>query len=538
MQPTQGYSPKDLVFGDDGRKRLISGIEKLSNAVKSTLGPSGNTVLIESLTHTHGITVTKDGVTVAKSIDLIDPIENLAVKMMKEAADRTATEAGDGTTSSIVLAEALVKAGFNEITEDLNRTEVLRSMVEISAKVVEKLKSGSKRVNHQILFDVATVSANNDKRIGHIIADTYKAVGKTGVVTVGQSPTEETYAEVTTGIKIDRGYSSPMFINNQRRDECVLEDAMVLVCDIEITNLLNLQAALAPLITAGKKLLIISPAGTNAINTLAANVIKGTLKACIIPPPSSGYRQHELMQDIAVALGATYFSSATGDDLTRITAADMGRAEKVVVDKSRTTIVRYASSEEHQERIDQRVAELRQQYAEAKKKSDKDFLLERIASLTGGVGVIFVGGNTDLERKELQDRVEDSVCAVRSALEEGVVSGAGKALYEIQVSDLMPQVLTKEQWAAVRIMGAGLGIPLKQILENAGLSIGNCYPEESLDGEGYNLKTGRYGNLIQMGVVDPLKVTRSALENAVSVAVTILSTNAIVTMARSYDTTN
>jgi chaperonin GroEL len=390
-------------------------------------------------------------------------------------------------------------------------------------------------------LDVATVSANNDKKLGYLIADTYKAVGKTGIVTVDKSMTYDTYAEVTNGIKVNRGYSSPYFVNDQKRDECVLDGehgVRVLVCDVEMENLVSIQENIfKPIIQQGLKLLIISPAGNNFVNTLAANSMKGILKVCVIPPPSSGYRQSELMQDIAVALGATYFSGATGSDMTLATFADLGHAKKVVVGKNKTTIIR-STLKSSQEDIDKRVTELRAAYSEAKKKSDKDFLLERIASLTGGVGVIFVGGNTDLEVKELYDRADDAVRAVSSAVEEGVVPGAGKALYEINPFEFIPDTPTIEQHIAATILQKSITVPLKQILENAGLSIGNCYPEESLDGEGYNLKTGRYGNLIQMGVVDPLKVTRSALENAVSVAVTILSTNAIVTMARSYDTNN
>lgn len=529
-----GYSPKDLHFDQAGRQKLISGISKMASAVKSTLGPGGNTVVIESPHHTHGITVTKDGVTVAKAIDLIDPVENLAVKMMREAADRTATSAGDGTTTAIVLTEALVKAGDEMIGSEHNRTEVLRSMVEITDKVVEKLKSQSRKVSKSMLSDIATISANNDPLVGNIIADVYKKVGNTGIVTVERSQTAETYSETTKGLKVNRGFLSPLFVNNQRKDECVLEDVMVLVADMEIGNILQLEMVLKPIISEGKKLLIISPCSTNVVNTLAANVIKGNLKVCAIAPPNFGYKQHELMQDIAISVGANYFSEKTGDDMSHINFGDLGHAAKVIVGNDSTVIIK-SDVRSKQDKIDERVKQLWEAHKEATKKADKDFLLERIASLTGGIGVIHVGGNTDLEQKELYDRVDDAVCAVRSALEEGILPGAGKALYDINVNDLGLEWDTREQSVAAMIMIEALQAPLKQILLNVGLDAQIVYGGITQKGVGYNLKTGKVGDLIEMGVIDPLKVTRSALENAVSVAVTILSTNAIVTMARVYE---
>jgi chaperonin GroEL len=533
MVETSGYSPKDLQFGSDGRKKLISGVVKMSKAVKSTLGPSGNTVLIESPHHTHGITVTKDGVTVAKSIDLIDPSENLAVKMMKEAADKTATSAGDGTTTAIVLTEGLVLGGLEHITEGMNRTEVLRHMVDISGKVVDKLRRKAKKVSSSMLLDVAAISANNDKEIGRIIAEVYKDVGKTGIVTVERSQTNETYAETTKGLKFDRGYLSPMFINDQKKDECVFEDVMVLVADIEIANILQIENVLKPIISEGKKLLVISPCNVNVVNTLAANSVKGNLKVVAVPPPNFGYKQHELMHDIAISVGATYFSEKTGDDLSHMNYGDLGHAAKVIVSKDKTVIIRSAAKAD-EKIVDERVKQLWDAHKEATKKGDKDFLLERIASLTGGIGVIFVGGQTDLEQKELYDRVDDAVCAVRSALEEGILPGAGKALLD-ESAEIGDETKSAEYEAAVKIVRNALMAPFQQILANAGLKPSDVYKDSTPVGHGYNLKTGQMGDLIEMGVIDPLKVTRSALQNAVSVAVTILSTNAIITMARSYE---
>lgn len=538
MFDNSSYSPKDLFFGEEGRSKLIDGITKMASAVKSTLGPGGNTVLIESPNVTHSITVTKDGVTVAKAIDLFDPVENLAVRMMKEAAERTATNAGDGTTTAIVLTEAIVKEAIAKMDgEQVNRTELLRQIGQVSDYVVTKLKGKTKKVTNSMLIDVATISANNDKEIGRIISEVYKDVGRTGIVTVEKSQSYETYAETTKGLKFDRGYLSNMFINDQKKDECVFEDVMVLVADIEIANILQIENILKPIITENKKLLIVSPCSVNVVNTLAANVVKGNVKICAVAPPSFGYKQHELMQDIAVSVGATYFSEKTGDDLSLINYSDLGHAAKVIVSSDKTIILK-SNARANAEAIDERVKQLWSAHAMAKRKADKDFILERIASLTGGIGVIYVGGNTDLEQKELYDRVDDAVCAVRSALEEGILPGAGKALFETNLVEFLGDNPSKEREMAVSIMRKALGSPLRQILENVGLNADTVYAMISADGYGYNVKTGEYGDLVKMGVVDPLKVTRSALQNAVSVATTILSTNAIVTMARSFEISN
>ena len=303
-----GFNPKELSFGDEGRNKLISGITQIANAVKSTLGPRGNTVLIESQYVTGGLTVTKDGVTVAKAVDLLDPVENLAVRMMKQAADNTASSAGDGTTTAIVLTEELVKQG-NELMDDTtNRAEVLREIVSETERVIERLKKASKKITNKRLKDVAVISANNDKVIGKVIADTYKKVGKNGIVTVEKSESSETYSETTNGIKIDRGWTSPLFVNNQKKDESILENVHVLVSDAEINNVLAIEGILKPIINEQKKLLIIAPMSVNVVNTLAANVVKNGLQLCVIGPPQFGYKQHELMQDIAVSVGAKYFS--------------------------------------------------------------------------------------------------------------------------------------------------------------------------------------------------------------------------------------
>lgn len=532
-----GFTPKNLDFGSEGQKKLIRGITKMANAVKSTLGPSGNTVLIESPHHTHGITVTKDGVTVAKSIDLLDPVENLAVRMMREAADRTATSAGDGTTTSIVLTEALVTNGISMLNDnpDVSRVDVFRHMVSLTDDVVASLKKKSRKVTKRRLLDVATISANNDKAIGKIIAGVHTEVGENGIVTVEKSMTHETYSEVTNGVKVDRGYTSPMFINNHKRDECIMEDVYILVSDAEISNILQIENILKPIIQGGKKLLIVAPASTNVVNTLAANVMKSKLSMCNVAPPNFGYKQHELMQDIALSVGATYFSEKTGDDLSLINFSDLGHASKVIVGRDSTVILK--DDDSNNAEIKERVAELWVQHDNNPHKQEKEFILTRIASLTGGIGVIYVGGNTDLEQKELFDRVDDAVCAVRSAMEEGILPGSGVALYdecERLLSDKDVDISGSKK-IAYAILSCALLSPMTQIFNNAGLTHETVDTDKVGGSMGYNVKTGEFGDLYKMGVIDPVKVTRTALQNAVSVAVTMLSTDAIVTMARTYE---
>ena len=548
MNNSGGYSPKELHFDSDAQSKLVKGIDKICAAVQSTLGPLGSTVLIESPEHTHGITVTKDGVTVAKSISLLDPVENLAVRIVKQAAERTATNAGDGTTTAIVLTKALVDQGLHWIKKGGNKTEILRELESITREIISNLKKQSIPLTNKNLIDVATISANNDRPIGEIIAETYKKVGKNGIVTVEKSQGSKTYFETTKGIKFDRGYSSHLFINNHKKDECVLEDVSVLVCDSDINNILSIENVLKPIISQGKKLLIVAPCSQNVTNTLAANVMKNSLKLCAVSPPSFGYKQHELMQDIALSVGATYFSENTGDDLSLITFEDLGKAKKIIVGKDSTIILKDTAKSDNKE-INDRVKQLKQAHAIEKNKPDKDFIMSRIASLTGGIGVIYVGGNTDLQQKELYDRVDDAVCAVRSAMEEGILPGGGLALMdqgkwcETFVDDASKDYATKSTITALAMLSSSLRYPAQNIFENAGYTkdwiaqyLKDHTEGKTKDGHGFDVKNNKEGNLMAMGIIDPLKVTKEALQNAVSVAVTILSTNAIVTMAREITT--
>jgi chaperonin GroEL len=534
------YIPKNLEFDQPGRNKLIKGITKISKAVKSTLGPRGKTVLIESPEHIGGMTITKDGVTVANSIFLDDPVENLAVQMLKDAARRTANSAGDGTTTAIVLTEAIIKAGEKLLTEKNNITEVVKSINKFSKVILKQLKKKSRRITKARLLDVATISANNDKSLGKIIADAYNKVGKNGIVTVERSQNHETYATVTNGIKVDRGYTSNLFITNQKNDESVLEDVLVLVCDQEISNILQIENVLKPIIQQNKKLLIIGPCSVNVVNTLAANVVRNGLKLCNIIPPQFGYKQHELMQDIALSVGAKYFSEKTGDDLSLLSMKDLGHADKIISGKSQTVIIK---NNQMTEEIEKRISDLKEQQENTEIVSDKEFINERIASLSGSIGAIYVGGNSDIEQKEKYDRVEDAVCAVRSALQEGIVKGGGLALYysREELNNISKKIVNDDEATAIDILMESLCAPLRQILQNAGLNLDDYY-SVSPDDQGwhaheiiwneYNVKTEVLGDFFKMGVIDPLKVTKTAFENAVSVATTILTTNAIITHAR------
>ena len=537
MNTTGGYSPKELHFDKSARDKLVSGIKKIAKCVKSTLGPMGQTVLIESQEHLKGITVTKDGVTVAKSISLIDPVENLAVRMMREAAEKTATHAGDGTTTSIVLTEAIVLQALEIIDTEPDKTGILKEIAYIKDLIVNELNNIAIDVDSSKLLDVAAISCNNDRMLGKIIAETYEKVGKDGIVTIEKSDDSKTYSETTKGIKIDRGYSSHLFINDQKKDQCILDDVHVLVCDAEINNILSIESILKPIINQNKKLLIIAPCSQNVINTLAANVMKNNLKLCTIIPPNFGYKQQELMNDIALSVGATYFSESTGDDLSLITFEDLGKAKKIIVSKDETVIVKDAELQ-NDDKVKERVDQLWEQHKITKTKADKEFIKQRIASLTGGIGVIYVGGNTDLEQKELYDRIDDAVCAVRSALEEGILPGGGTAY--LSCSDMIDRLYdksdSKSRKIACAILSKALLAPWREILINAGIPVGgNAVPADFYCKAGINAKTGDEGDMIEMGIIDPVKVAKEAITNAISVATTILSTNAIITMARTYD---
>lgn len=514
---------KHVHLGQNGQSKLKSGIKKIAGAVKSTLGARGRTVLIESENHVGGITVTKDGVTVAKSINLFDPTENLAVMMMRQAAEKTATVAGDGTTTSIVLAEAILDASEKFIDEDTNVTQVTRQINDIASEVTKHLDKKSKRVTGKRLLDVATISSNNDKELGSMIAGAFKEVD---VVTVENSMNSSTYVEIIKGMKIDRGMTSPYFITDQKKGECVLDNPYVLITDHEINNLVVIEEILKYCVINQKPLLIIGNLGQNALNTLNLNVAKGQIKACNIIPPSFGFRTKDLLDDLAAALGGTFFSESTGDDLSLARIDDLGRANKIVVSKAMSVIMPNADRESN---INERIEMLKDSKSENESNKEMmDFVNERIANLSGGVGVIYVGALSDIEQKEKRDRVDDAVCAVQAAIEEGILPGGGIAL-----KNYASIVMGEPIGAAENIMHFALQAPFRQIIDNAGKSHNdiemNMLPFEN---EGYDVKNDKYGDMFKMGIIDPTKVTKNALLNAVSVATTIMSTNAIITNVR------
>lgn len=519
---------KQLTFGEDCQKLLIQGVEKHAKAVKVSIGTHGETVLIESPNHPNGLLVTKDGVSISKNIFLLDPVENLASQILKEAAERTALEAGDGTSSSIVLAEALIKEGITKITPEMNKTQVLREMVEVGNQVIEIVGSSKLECTEQILLDVAKTSCNNDEKIGSIIAEAYKGVGKDGIVTVEKSPTEQTSFEVVDGLKFDRGFTSPMFMNNVDKEEWIAEKVYILMCDHEISSHDQIKNVLEAIVPTKKKLLIIAPCTVGFLNFMIHNFKNNVLDVCIVQPPNFGYKMKEEMEDIAISVGAKFFSQQVGDDLSLIKFDDLGFAEKVTVGRKRTIIV---NGHGDKDEVDKRANELRATIGNRTIKHEIDYLTGRIATLVGGVGVIYVGATTEVEQKEIHDRVDDSVLAVRSSLQEGVVSGAGKALWEVS---LVKNRTTDsaEKMAAIDIVLAAIKYPLYQILANAGLKVEDYYNLSTPKGHGYNLKTEQHGNLIEMGVIDPFKVVRCSFTNALSVAVTILSTNTSITIQR------
>ena len=453
--------------------------------------------------------------------------------MMKDAAGRTANTAGDGTTTAIVLTEAIVKAGQEYIEKGSNVAEIIRCINKCIEKIIHNLTVKSKKVNESRLLDVACISANNDKEIGKIIADAYTQVGVNGIVTVENSMTSETYAEVTNGIKVARGYTSNMFINNQKKDECVLEGVKILVCDAEISSVLQIENVLKPIIQNNDKLLIIGPCHGNVINTLAANVVRNGLKFCNIIPPNFGYKSTELMSDIAFAVNAKFFSEKTGDDLSLIRMEDLGYADKIVSNNESTIIFK---TDEKPEETQKRIDELKIQQENTTIKHERDFINERIASLAGAIGCIYVGGNSDVEQKELYDRVDDSVCAVRSALDEGIIAGGGLSLLRESIALLNKSTMDNKENANIArlLLASALQAPINQICKNADIDVAwimeHVYTNKY--NYGFDVKNEKYGDMFKLGIIDPLKVTKNALLNAVSVATTILSTNAIITHKR------
>jgi len=518
---------KQLLFDEAARHALLRGVEKLSKAVKATLGPAGRNVVLDKKFGSP--TITKDGVTVAKEIELEDPYENIGAQLVREVASKTSDIAGDGTTTSTVLAESIYREGLKNVTAGANPTELKRGIDRAVEAIVEELASISKKVkDKEDIRQVATVSANWDKTIGEIIADALDKVGKDGTVTVEEAKSIETSLEVVEGMQFDKGYLSPYFVTNQEDQEAVLENAYLLVHEKKISSLKDMLPLLEKVAKSGKPLLVIAEeVEGEALATLVVNKLRGTLQVCAVKAPGFGDRRKAMLEDIAVLTGGKMLSEDLGIKLENVTLDDLGRAKRVVVDKENTTVIEGAGKSSD---IQGRVSQIKKQIEETTSDYDKEKLQERLAKLAGGVAVINVGAATETEMKEKKARVEDALHATRAAVEEGIVPGGGVALIRGQKA-IEGLKLKGDQAIGAEIIRRAVEQPLRTLADNAGVE-GSIVVQEvkgRKGAEGYNVATGEYVDLLKAGVVDPTKVTRSALQNASSIAGLLLTTEAVVT---------
>ena len=519
---------KQLQFDENARHTLLRGIEKLAKAVKATLGPSGRNVILDKKFGSP--TITKDGVTVAKEIELEDPYENMGAQLVREVASKTSDVAGDGTTTATILAESIYREGLRNVTAGANPTSLQRGIMKGVDAIVEELKKLSKKVSDRTeIAQVATVSANWDKTIGEIIADAMDKVGKDGTITVEEAKSIETTLEVVEGMQFDKGYLSPYFVTNAEAMEAILENAYILIYEKKISSLKDLLPLLEKVAKAGRPLLIISEdVEGEALATLVVNKLRGTLQVCAVKAPGFGDRRKAMLEDIAVLTGGRLISEDLGIKLENIKLDDMGRAKRVTVDKENTTIV---EGEGKKADIQGRVAQIRRQIEETTSDYDREKLQERLAKLAGGVAVINVGAATETEMKEKKARVEDALHATRAAVEEGIVPGGGVAFLRAQKALDNVKDLEADEKIGVQIVRRAIEEPTRQLADNAGAE-GALVVEEvkkRKGNEGYDVATGEYTDLVKAGIVDPTKVTRSALQNAASIAGLLLTTEALVT---------
>ena len=518
---------KLIVYDAAARTGLKAGVDKLADAVKVTLGPKGRNVIIEK--KFGAPTVTKDGVTVAKEIELDDPIENMGAQMVREVASKTSDVAGDGTTTATVLAQAIYREGLKNVTAGANPMDLKRGIDLAVGKVIDYLKSISRDVEgRNEIAQVGSISANNDKSIGELIADAMEKVGKDGVITVEESKSAETVLEVVEGMQFDRGYISPYFVTDTESMETVLEDPFILIHDKKISAMKDLLPVLEKIAQQGKSMLIISEdLEGEALATLVVNKIRGTLKVAAVKAPGFGDRRKAMLEDIAVLTNGTVISEEQGYKLENATVEYLGTAKKVVIDKDNTTIVEGGGKTDN---IKKRINEIKAQIDKSTSDYDKEKLQERLAKLSGGVAVLKIGASTEVELKEKKARVEDALHATRAAVEEGIVAGGGVAL--VRGSNVLDKLKGEnpDQTTGVKIVQKALEEPLKQIVENAGLegAVVLWKVKEGKDDFGFNAATEKYENLIKAGVIDPTKVTRTALENAASVSALLITTEAVV----------
>ncbi|WP_322021048.1 MULTISPECIES: chaperonin GroEL [unclassified Burkholderia] len=520
-------SAKDVQFHDSARARIVKGVNVLADAVKVTLGPKGRNVLIERGFGAPALT--KDGVSVAKEIELKDRFENMGAQIVKQVASKTADVAGDGTTTATVLAQAIVQEGMKHVAAGMNPMDLKRGIDKAVAAVLDELRKLSKPIStNREIAQVAAVSANADETIGKIIADAMEKVGKEGVITVEDGKSLENELDVVEGMQFDRGYVSPYFINDPERQAAYLDDALILLHDKKISNIRDLLPILEAASKAGKPLLIVAEdVDGEALATLVVNAMRGILKVVAVKAPGFGDRRKAMLEDIAILTGATVISEETGKQLQKAALEDLGRAKRVEVRKDDTIIIDGAGDEK---RIEARVKSIRTQIEEATSDYDREKLQERVAKLAGGVAVIKVGAATELEMKEKKDRVDDALHATRAAVEEGIVPGGGVALLRARSMVASLTGANGDQDAGVQIVLRALEAPLRVIASNAGdePSVVIAKVLEGKGNFGYNAATGEYGDLVEAGVVDPTKVTRTALQNAASIAGLILTTDATV----------
>ncbi len=517
---------KDIIYSDDARNKLYEGVKKLNDAVKVTMGPRGRNVLIQKSFGAPAIT--KDGVSVAKEVELSDTLENMGASLVKEVANKTNDEAGDGTTTATVLAHAIFKEGLRNITAGANPIEVKRGMDKEAAAIIEELKKISKPVKgKKEITQVATISANSDEKIGNLIADAMEKVGKDGVITVEEAKSIDDELSVVEGMQFDRGYLSPYFVTNAEKMTVELSSPYILLFDKKITNLKDLLPVLEKVQQSGKPLLIIAEdIEGEALATLVVNKLRGVLNISAVKAPGFGDRRKAMLEDIAILTGGNVVSEELGRTLDSVTLEDLGEAESINIDKDNTTIV---NGKGDKAAIDARIAQIKAQIIETTSDYDKEKLEERLAKLSGGVAVIKVGAATETEMKEKKDRVDDALNATKAAAEEGIVIGGGAAL--VCASKKVNLNLCGDEKIGADIVRRALVAPLRQIASNAGFDAGVVSHEimNSKDDEsGFDAVSGKYVNMFEEGIIDPVKVSRVALQNAVSVASMLLTTEATI----------
>ncbi|MBQ8100923.1 MAG: chaperonin GroEL [Paludibacteraceae bacterium] len=519
---------KEISFNMDAREQLKNGVDQLANAVKVTLGPKGRNVVIEKK---YGAPqITKDGVTVAKEIELEDARENLGAQLVKEVASKTGDQAGDGTTTATVLTQAIVGVGLKNVTAGANPMDLKRGIDKAVQKVVESIKAQAEQVgdNYDKIEQVATVSANNDANIGRLIADAMRKVSKDGVITIEEAKGTDTTIDVVEGMQFDRGYISPYFVTNTETMQVEMERPYILIHDKKISNLKELLPVLEPAVQSGRPLLIIAEdVDSEALTTLVVNRLRAQLKICAVKAPGFGDRRKEMLEDIAILTGGTVISEEKGIKLDQATLDMLGTAEKVTVDKDNTTIVNGAGDKEA---IKARVQQIKAQIQNTKSTYDKEKLQERLAKLSGGVAVLYVGAPSEVEMKEKKDRVDDALSATRAAIEEGIVPGGGVTYIRAQEALEGLKGDNEDEQTGIEIIRRAIEEPLRQIVFNAGKE-GAVVVQKVREGKGdfgYNARLDRYENLHAAGVVDPAKVTRVALENAASIAGMFLTTECVI----------